>query len=88
MPDEVQRLVCRESESDSIDLPLLCVAYKDGIYDAMASGLSQRRFLGVDDPLIGIILNPYDTRLQVVVGWSELNEAHSYVRSEFLHLSY
>jgi len=85
--DEAQRLVCGDNDEGMVDVPLICVAYSaEEMYDVMASGLSQRRYLGTNTPLVGIILRPYDTRLQLVVGWSE-SEGGSVISSSFVAVS-
>ena len=62
--------VLANSAADSpIWLSLLCVGTSDTIWVAMASTLYQHTFLGKSSPVYGLLLDPHEASVSLVVGW-------------------
>ena len=63
-------------------VPLLCAADEDDILPLMCSALHQRHALGLDTPVVGLLL-PRDSgvgaRCEIMLGWMELSPLRGYI---------
>ena len=63
-------------------VPLLCAADEDDILPLMCAALHQRHALGLDTPVVGLLL-PRDSgvraRCEVLLGWMELSSLRGYI---------
>ncbi|KAL1745074.1 hypothetical protein HDZ31DRAFT_63481 [Schizophyllum fasciatum] len=71
------QLLSRRRPQNRVPLALLCVADEVEIYELMCSALMQRRFLGIEEPLLGFTLSPSRPHLQLLVGWVEELPSHT-----------
>ncbi|KAL1745078.1 hypothetical protein HDZ31DRAFT_63485 [Schizophyllum fasciatum] len=79
------QLLSRRRPQNRVPLALLCVADEAEIYELMCSALMQRRFLGIDEPLLGFALSPERPYLQLLVAWVEELPSHSCVQVHVTH---
>ncbi|KIY71596.1 hypothetical protein CYLTODRAFT_418659 [Cylindrobasidium torrendii FP15055 ss-10] len=66
-----------------VDFPLLCIASPSTVHHVMSSALLHRRTLGVQDPLVCVVLDKYSSTLQLAIGWTEGSR-----RKVEVHLAY
>lgn len=73
LPHDAHILVDR-GEWSHVTLPVICVADHDNIIPLLASVAHQRRFWGVDLPVVGLEMSKYDSSVRVYVAW--LDDSH------------